>query len=85
LPVIATAVGEVPNMILNGRTGVLVQPDDVEALTREIIFLLRDPHARASYGRAARQFVSEEFSAARMTAEYRGLYARSINEKLGAH
>ncbi|SFS16756.1 Glycosyltransferase involved in cell wall bisynthesis [Granulicella pectinivorans] len=85
LPVIATAVGEVPKMILNGRTGTLVPPEDVEALTREMLRLLGDPHIRTCYGHTARRLVSKEFSASRMTAEYRALYARSIGEKLGAH
>jgi glycosyltransferase involved in cell wall biosynthesis len=85
LPVIATAVGEVPKMILNGRTGLLVPSENVEALTHAMVCLLCDPHARTSYGHSARQLVSKEFSASRMTAEYRNLYARSIDEKLGAH
>jgi len=61
-PVIATRSGGVPEVIDDGRTGVLVPPGDAPALADAIIRLLRDPEAAMAIGRAAREAVRERFS-----------------------
>ena len=78
LPVVATAVGEVPTVVLDGRTGVLVPAEDVDLLAAGILELLRDPAKRTRLGVAARQLIEEEYSAARMTADYLDVYAEAI-------
>ena len=42
LPLVATAVGEVPTVVLDGHTGVLVPPEDASLLASAIVKLLRD-------------------------------------------
>ena len=74
LPRVATAVGAVPTVVCDQRTGVLLPPEDIDALTAAILTLLRDPALRQSYGAAGRQVIAEEFSAERMTADYLQLY-----------
>ena len=74
LPLIATAVGEVPTVVLNGRTGVVVPTENVEAISGGILELLRDTGKRGRFGVAARQFIEEEYSAERMTADYLRVY-----------
>jgi glycosyltransferase involved in cell wall biosynthesis len=78
LPLVATAVGEVPTVILHGRTGVLVPAEDPESLAAAIIELLRDPAKRERLGAGARQLVEDEFSAGRMTADYLHVYEEAI-------
>ena len=78
LPLVATAVGEVPTVIQNGRTGVLVPAEDPELLAAAIIELLRNPAKREQLGSAARQLVEDEFSAERMTADYLRVYEDAI-------
>jgi glycosyltransferase involved in cell wall biosynthesis len=78
LPLVATAVGEVPTVIQDGRTGVLAPAEDPEALAAAIVELLRDPAKRGRLGAAARQLVEDEFSAERMTAEYLRVYEDAI-------
>ena len=73
-PVIATSVGAVPTVVLDGRTGVLLPPEDTEALASEIAGLLRSPTRRESLGTAARRLVEQKFSAQRMTADYLRVY-----------
>jgi glycosyltransferase involved in cell wall biosynthesis len=77
-PIVATPVGEVPTVVIDDRTGVLVPPDDVEALASAIAALLRDPERRAHLGVAARQLIEADYSAARMTADYLGIYNDAI-------
>jgi glycosyltransferase involved in cell wall biosynthesis len=78
LPLVATAVGEVPTVVLDGRTGVLVPAGNPDSLAAGIIELLRDPAMRKSLGSAARQRVEEEYSAVRMTNDYLCVYAEAI-------
>ena len=78
LPLVATAVGEVPTVIQDGRTGVLVLAEDPEALAAAIIDLLRDPAKRQRLGGAARRLVEEDFSAERMTADYLRVYEDAV-------
>lgn len=78
LPVIATSVGDVPKVVHDGRTGLLVPSDDPCALSRAILRLLEDPAQRNRLGASARRFVSESFSLERMGREYLELYERVI-------
>jgi glycosyltransferase involved in cell wall biosynthesis len=80
-PLIATNVGAVPTVVLDGRTGVLLPPEDVEALASEIVSLLKDSPRRESLGAAARKLVEEEFSAKRMTADYLRVYEEAAAAK----
>jgi glycosyltransferase involved in cell wall biosynthesis len=78
LALVATAVGEVPSVVRNERTGVLVPAQDVELLAAGIVDLLRDPERRRQLGGAARQLIEEEYSAARMTKDYLRVYEEAI-------
>jgi glycosyltransferase involved in cell wall biosynthesis len=78
LPLVATPVGEIPAVIRNGRTGVIVPVEDPEALAEAIIGLLQDSAQRERFGSAARQRVQDEYSAARMTADYLRVYEEAL-------
>jgi glycosyltransferase involved in cell wall biosynthesis len=58
-PIVATAVGGIPQMVLDGETGVLVPPRDPEALAGAIEHLLVDPELRAVLAAAAANRLSE--------------------------
>jgi glycosyltransferase involved in cell wall biosynthesis len=78
LALVATAVGEVATVVVDGRTGVLVPAENAELLAAGIVELLRDPERRKRLGDAARQLIEEEYSAARMTKDYLGVYEEAI-------
>jgi glycosyltransferase involved in cell wall biosynthesis len=61
LPVIASRMGGLPEVVLDGKTGLLVPPGDVDALAFAISRLLADPALRAQMGQAGRQFVLEHY------------------------
>lgn len=54
LPVVASAVGQLPDLVAHGRTGLLVPASDPTALRRALVELLHDPHRRRRMGTAAR-------------------------------
>jgi glycosyltransferase involved in cell wall biosynthesis len=80
-PVIATAVGAVPDVIVDGSTGVLVPSENIEALASKIVTLLNNRTQRESLGAAAKKLVEQEFSAERMTADYLHIYEQAIATK----
>ena len=74
LPVIATAVGGVPEMVVDGRTGLLVPPKDPAAMARALESLSNDPQRRTAMGEAGRSLVSS-FSLERCVGALEGVYA----------
>jgi len=61
LPVVATNVGGLPEVVQDGVTGILVPPKDPNALADVIVRLLRDPELRKRLGNAGRERVLSEF------------------------
>ena len=61
LPVVASDVGGVPELVVDGETGLLVPPGDPHALAAAIDRLLDDPDLRRRLGAAGRLRVSEQF------------------------
>jgi glycosyltransferase involved in cell wall biosynthesis len=72
-PVIASAVGGVPEQINSPEVGVLVPPGNSEALADAITRLLRDPEQRAAIGAAARARITQHFDRATQIASLVGL------------
>jgi glycosyltransferase involved in cell wall biosynthesis len=62
LPVVASEVGAIPEIVVPGATGRLVAPEDPEALSRAIAGLIRDPELRLAMGREGRRRILERFS-----------------------
>src|ERR1043166_1119126 len=65
LPVVSTRQGGIPDVVLDGETGLLVGERDVDGMARAMLRLLRDPALAASLGDAARRHVRTHFSSAR--------------------
>jgi glycosyltransferase involved in cell wall biosynthesis len=81
LPVVATAVYGVPELVLNGETGLVVPARDPIALAAAIDRLLRDRTLAARLGAAAHRRVEERMSGAAMVAAIERLYEELAREK----
>jgi glycosyltransferase involved in cell wall biosynthesis len=68
LPIVATRVSAVPEVVGHNLTGLLVEPGDVTALSAALSRLLRDPEEAAAFGEAGRERARTEFSIAKMVA-----------------
>ena len=77
-PVVATAVGGNTEVVVDGKTGVLIPPADPTAIADAIAALLRDPTRAAGLGAAAREFVTQRFSARARVAELEQLYQERL-------
>lgn len=70
LPVVASRVGGLQDVIADGETGTLVDPEASEALADALEALIRDPALRARMGEAARRRVETRFSAERWARDF---------------
>jgi glycosyltransferase involved in cell wall biosynthesis len=74
LPVVATRSGALPEVVEDGRTGVLCARGDVPALTAALERYAADPELRRSHGRAARERCAERFDLRDCAAAYRSVF-----------
>ncbi len=80
LPIVATTAGGIPEVIENGRTGVLVPPREPQALAGAVIELLADRERMAALGSAARQ-ASGRFDRSAMVEGTLSVYAEVLDTK----
>jgi len=73
-PVVATAVGGTPELVVDRRTGFLVPPQDSGALMRKIVEFLADLDLRKKMGEAGTKHVRENFGLEQMVQKYEALY-----------
>jgi len=74
LPVVATPVGGIPEIISDGVTGLLVKPRDSQALADSILKVLKNPDLAARLSWACRERVREQFSFDRLIKDLGHLY-----------
>jgi glycosyltransferase involved in cell wall biosynthesis len=77
-PIVASAVGGIPEMLVDGESGLLVPSDDAPALARALVTLLQDPAARARLGTAARQRLLTRFSREGFAATMFGIFDQTV-------
>jgi glycosyltransferase involved in cell wall biosynthesis len=78
LPVVASAVGGVPELVEDGVTGVLVPPEDPAALAAALVRLLADRELRRRLGCAGRERVRDRFDLRSSRRAHLDLYARAL-------
>jgi glycosyltransferase involved in cell wall biosynthesis len=81
LPVVASAVGGVPEVVVDGETGFLVTPEDAPALRAAIERLLADPSLRRRLGEAGRRRAAATFALPRWQAAHLALYTELLAER----
>ncbi|MGD2114862.1 MAG: N-acetyl-alpha-D-glucosaminyl L-malate synthase BshA [Acidobacteriota bacterium] len=79
VPVIATDVGGLPEVVAHGETGFLHPVGDVDAMAESAVRLLRDDDLRERFGRAARRRAVEQFDQDRIVGRYRDIYERALD------
>ena len=78
LPVVASRVGGIPELVVDGETGLLVPPGDPASLAAAIERLLEDPGLRDRLGAAGRARLEEFFDLGRCRREHVELYRREL-------
>lgn len=78
LPIVASRVGGVPEVLENGNAGILVEPDDGRAIANALWELYQKPEYGTALGMKARQIVIRNYSSEKMALEYCEIY-KSLN------
>jgi glycosyltransferase involved in cell wall biosynthesis len=74
LPVVATRVGGIPELVADDETGLIVEPDDPAALAAALDSLAADPDRRSAFGEAGQRRAAKLFGADRMASTMLALY-----------
>jgi glycosyltransferase involved in cell wall biosynthesis len=82
-PVVATAVGGIPEVISHGTNGLLVQPADKEGLAAAIKTVIDNPLMAKNMGIAARDFIENNYSIKATAGRWEALYKSLLEEKSG--
>ena len=82
-PSVATAVGGIPEVVENGKSGLLVPFGDTDGLARALESLIANPARLRAMGQAAKQRARALFSAAKIVPRYEALYRRVCAERGG--
>jgi len=82
LPAIASAVGGITEVVSDGINGLLVHPQDSEALALRIVDLLTKPDLRHHMGIQARKIVEDKFNSEVVGCQLANLYERLLAERL---
>jgi glycosyltransferase involved in cell wall biosynthesis len=72
-PVVATRVGGIPEAIEEGKSGILIAPDDYQPLSRSVIGLLSNNKERFAMGQYARERIKEKFCWAKIIGQYQAV------------
>ena len=83
LPVVASNVGGIPEVIRDGEHGTLVPPRDTGALAAALARYVTDPALAGAHGAAARARIEQQYSMTAMVSAYTGLYDSLCRQKLG--
>jgi glycosyltransferase involved in cell wall biosynthesis len=79
LPIVASNVGGIPEVIEHAKSGILVEAGDIEGFSEQLVVLIRDPRKRELLGKAARRFIKNEYSlevaAQKLVEVYRSLFS----------
>lgn len=81
LPVVATAVGGTPELVVDGERGLLVPPRAPARIARALAALLEDGALRARLGGAARRFVEEHLEIGGMARHFERLYEATLEDR----
>lgn len=74
VPIVASKVGGIPEVVSHQENGLLVSPGDIQQLTQSLQHLIQYPELRDAYGVCARQRIEQEFSIAKMARQYFQVY-----------
>jgi glycosyltransferase involved in cell wall biosynthesis len=81
LPVVATAVGGIPEVVQDGVNGALVPASNPQALADALVRYVEDGARVAAHGAAARERIERNYSVAAMVDAYTALYDQLCNSK----
>ena len=84
LPIVATNVAGIPDIVIHGETGFLTSPTDLDGLAKYVVQLACEPQLCQRLGEAGRQRALAEFDVRVMVKRYAHLFAE-VTQAMGEH
>jgi len=84
-PVVASNIGGIPEVVVDGETGFLVPPKNPEAIAEKVIFLLKNPQKAKEMGEKGYLRVKENFTQEKLAREYEKIYINLLKEINGGN
>jgi glycosyltransferase involved in cell wall biosynthesis len=81
-PLVTTTVGGLPEVCLNGKTGLVIPPQSPESVAKAISKLVDHPHLRTQFGSSGKQLVEERFTLQKTLDEMEKVYTQ-VDSKVG--
>ena len=78
-PCVATRTSSIPEIVEDGRSGILVVPENAEVISSALIKLISDPDLRKKFGKEGQKIVREKFTIERMINDYENLFQSIID------
>ena len=79
-PIVTSKVSGIPEAVIDNKTGLLIEKDNIKQLAEKILLLLKDPIKREKMGKAARERVIENFDWKKIAKEYKQEYQRLLED-----
>ena len=80
VPVIATAVGGLPEVVRHGENGFLFPVGDVESMASAAVELLEDEERLRQFGAAGRSWALDQFEESQIVQQYRRIYRQVLED-----
>lgn len=80
--IVATKVGGVPELVTNGINGLLVEPNDIESLAKNIVYLHKNRELRELMGRKGRELVERNYTWERIAEGYLEVYKKAQERRV---
>ena len=84
LPVVATRIGGIPEVVNDGETGYLSDVGDIEKMTRDTLTLLRDEDRIRTFGQRGREVAVERYSTEKIIPQYIAFYESVVHKAQSA-
>jgi N-acetyl-alpha-D-glucosaminyl L-malate synthase BshA len=84
VPVIATRIGGLPEVINDGESGFLSDVGDVEKMTKDTLQLLNDEELRRSFGERGRELAVQRYSTSKIIPQYIAFYEKIVQKSKAA-
>lgn len=84
VPVIATRIGGIPEVINEGESGFLSDVGDVEKMSADVLILLRDEQLRRAFGEKGRELAVQRYSTSKIIPQYIAFYEKIVQKAKAA-
>jgi len=84
VPVIATRIGGIPEVVNDGESGYLSDIGDVEKMTRDTLILLRNEELRRAFGEKGRELAVQRYATSKIIPQYIAFYEKVVNKTKAA-